>query len=127
VLRRDPSGCVQTEAAGSAKLRFRRDMATLRMPDRLARELITYCISAAAPTRQSDALLRMLISAFGELPVQSAHIVADADGSRRHAHVVVDAEAAAALKALLPRALPLRRSPRGTSAFRVPASRLGSR
>lgn len=96
-------------------------MATLRMPDSLARELITYCIGAAAPTRRSDELLRMLISAFGDVPVRSAHIVAD-DASRRHARVVVDAEHAPALASLLPRAMRLGRSAPGTSAFRVSGS-----
>jgi hypothetical protein len=97
-------------------------MATLRMPDRLARELVTYCISAAAPTSRSDDLLRMVISALGELPVESAHISTEVDADSRHADVVVAMEYAPQLAALFPGAARLGEQPGGTSAFRLEGS-----
>ncbi len=97
-------------------------MATLRMPDRLARELVAYCISSTPPSSRSDDLLRILISALGDLPVESAHIATDDDGGRRHADVVVDAEHAGAFVALFPRAACLRRTRLGTCVFRLPGS-----
>jgi hypothetical protein len=94
-------------------------MATLRMPDRLARELVAYCITETAPTSRSDDLLRMLISALGDIRVESAHIATDAKSCRRHANVEVDPEDARAFQALFPGAARLRGSPRGASVFRL--------
>jgi hypothetical protein len=94
-------------------------MATLRMPDSLARELISHCIGTLAPTRVSDELLRLMISAFGELAVRSAHIVAADDASRRHAEVIVDVEDAAALRTLFPGAPAVQTSPSGRFLFRL--------
>jgi hypothetical protein len=86
------------------------------------REVVAYCISTAAPSSRSDDLLRMLISALGDLPVESAHIAPDDDGEQRHADVVVDAEHAGAFAVLFPRAAHVRRTRRGTSVFRLPGS-----
>jgi hypothetical protein len=97
------------------------------MPESVAPELITYCIDSTALTGRSDELLRMLISVLGELPVQMAHIVAAEGGPLRHGVVVVDAEDAEALTALFPDAVPLPRSPTGTSAFRISGSRVSPR
>jgi len=94
-------------------------MATLRMPDPLAREVVAYCISAATPTYRSDEVLRMLISALSELPVESAHIVPVDEGRRRYADVVLEAEYADAFTALFPRARRLGRGPRGSFVFRL--------
>jgi len=97
-------------------------MATLGMPDGLVREVVTYCISTAAATGRSDDLLLMLISALGDLPIESAHIAPDDDGEQRHADVVVDAEHAGAFAVLFPHAACMRRPPRGTAVFRLPGS-----
>jgi hypothetical protein len=68
----------------------------------------------------------MLISALGELAVESAHIVTS-DGGHRQAVVVVGADDAGVFAGLLPRASCVRRTSRGTSVFRllglVPVSR----
>src|SRR6266508_92587 len=97
-------------------------MATLRMLDRLARELVAYCIRSSAPSSRSHDLLLMLISTLGDLPVESAHIATDDDGGWRHADVVVDAEHAGAFVALFPRAARLHRPRLGTCVFRLPGS-----
>src|SRR5262245_23110678 len=94
-------------------------MATLRMPDHLARELVAYCITTAAPTSRSDELLRILISALGELRVESAHIATDGKGRRRHADVVVDPGDARAFEALFPGAARLHMSMCGAPVFRL--------
>jgi hypothetical protein len=96
-------------------------VATLRMPDRLARELVAYCIDSAAPARGDD-LLRMLISALGDLPIESAHIVTEDDGCHRYADVVVHAAHAEAFRALFPGAARLRASRGATSVFRLAGS-----
>jgi hypothetical protein len=94
-------------------------MATLRMPDRLARELVAYCIAETAPTGRGDDLLRILISALGEVRVESARITTDEHGSRRHADVVVAAEDAGAFEALFPGAARLGASRGGAPVFRL--------
>jgi hypothetical protein len=92
-------------------------MATLRMPDRLVREVVSYYIASASPTRRSDDLLRMLISALGDLPVESAHIALDRKG--RHADVVVDVERRSEFMTLFPGAVLLGEGARGTFLFRL--------
>jgi hypothetical protein len=98
-------------------------MATLRMPDRLAREAVAHLIGVAPLTMRADDLLRMLISALGELPVESAHIATDDEGNRQ-ADVVVEADDAPAFATLFPRAACVRSTSRGTSVFRLCAAQL---
>src|SRR6266545_8361411 len=92
------------------------------MPDTRVGEPVAYCISSTPPSSRSHDLLRMLISALGDLPVESAHIATDDDGGWRHADVVVDAEHAGAFVALFPRAACLHRTRLGTCVFRLPGS-----
>jgi hypothetical protein len=92
-------------------------MATLRMPDRLAREIIAYCITATPQTSRSDELLRMLIAGLGDLSVESARIETNYEG--RHAYVVVDAAHARDFTRLFPAATRLREHSHGKIGFRL--------
>jgi hypothetical protein len=92
-------------------------MATLRLPDRLARELVAHCIDTTPPTSRGDDLLRMVISSISDLPVESAHLARDDDGL--HAEVAVPAEDAREFAALFPGASRVADSSTGAVVFRV--------
>jgi hypothetical protein len=92
-------------------------MATLRLPDRLARELVAHCIDTTPPTGRGDDLLRMVISSISDLPVESAHLATGDEGL--HADVVVHADDAREFAALFPGASRMANSPTGACVFRL--------
>jgi hypothetical protein len=94
-------------------------MATLRLPDRLARELVARCIETTPPSTRGDKLLRMVISSISELAVESAHLRSGDEGL--HAEVAVHADDAREFAALFPGASRDADSPTGAVVFRLAA------
>jgi hypothetical protein len=96
------------------------DTGLLRIPDRLARELVVYYIGEGALADDSDDVLRTIIDSVALVPIESAHIYEERGrDARRYATILLDAEHGARFMAVFPEADRLRNPAPGKAAFRV--------